>query len=68
MKQLQEQHPDLAGPLSDLWNTLLDHRILVLKDIFDDETLDAFGLRADMIRFLRKQINIWTSEDQSNMS
>lgn len=65
VKTLQGMHPELIGPLADLWNTLLDYRISVLKNMYPDELLDEFGLRSTMIRFLQKRLSVWTSEDNT---
>jgi hypothetical protein len=52
IKQVQEAHPELAAGLADVLQTLRDLRIDMIRQLFDDDTLNLLGLRHDMLMFL----------------
>jgi hypothetical protein len=53
IKEMLTAYPELAGPLSELHNTMLDYRTLVISNLFENATLDEFSLREEIKRLIK---------------
>ena len=43
-----------SGQYAELWNTLIDHRVMLIRSCFDDAMLDTFGLR-ELLRLIAEE-------------
>jgi hypothetical protein len=58
IKKVMESHPELADGLADVFNTLLDRRIDMIRQMFDSDTLNTLGLRHDMLMVLNGKAHV----------
>ena len=52
IKEMQTAYPELAGPLAELHNTMLDYRTILIRSLFEEATLNEYGLREEIRRLL----------------
>ena len=52
VKEVQDAHPELADRLADVLHTLRELRMNMIKQSFDNDTLNTLGLRHEMLMFL----------------
>lgn len=56
LKQIQDMNPDLKEDLADIWNSLIDLRVRILKETFTDIKLNEFGLRETLLKVIEEKL------------
>lgn len=63
IKRLSDSNAELANDLADVWNTLLDYRVTLVKDALGgEESLACFGFKDDVVRLLKGRMQCWVME------
>ena len=55
LEPLMSKKDDLSNILSDIWNTILDYRGYVIKNVFDNKHMQIAGLPSDIKMILDKK-------------
>lgn len=55
LQPLMAKQDDLSNTLSDIWNTILDYRGYVVKNIMDNKHMQIAGLPSDIRMILNKK-------------
>lgn len=55
LESLLSKSDELAGPLSEVWNALLDARECILYQILDSKVLGAESLESELLDILKKR-------------